>query len=49
VAYTDGSSLEGGVGASVVSNPGTNRILVGTPSTHTVYAAELSGIDTALA
>lgn len=49
MAYTDGSLTDGGVGASVVSNLGTRRIMVGTPNTHTVYAAELEGINAALA
>jgi ribonuclease HI len=48
VAYTDGSATDGGVGAAVVSNLGTRRFQIGTPDTHTVYAAELTGIDEAL-
>lgn len=47
-AYTDGSAIEGEVGASMVSNHGTRRLMVGTPNTHTVYAAELEGIVAAL-
>jgi ribonuclease HI len=43
VAFTDGSLIDKGVGASVVSNLGTRRLMVGTPETHTVYAAELEG------
>jgi ribonuclease HI len=48
MAYTDGSATDGGVGAAVVSNLGTRRFQIGTPDTHTVYAAELTGIDEAL-
>jgi ribonuclease HI len=48
VAYTDGSATDGGIGAAVVSNLGTRRFQIGTPDTHTVYAAELTGIDEAL-
>lgn len=48
VAYTDGSATDGRVGAAVVSNLGTRRFQIGTPDTHTVYAAELTGINEAL-
>jgi ribonuclease HI len=47
-SYTDGSATDGGVGAAVVSTLGTRRIIIGTPDTHTVYAAELEGIVAAL-
>jgi hypothetical protein len=39
---------EGNIGASVYSELGTRVIPVGSNTTHTVYAAELVGIDTAL-
>jgi len=48
-AYTDGSGQDGGVGAAVVSNLGSRRIPVGTAETHSIYAAELEGINEALA
>jgi len=47
-AYTDGSGLEGGIGASVYSELGTSAVMVGSETTHTVFAAELAGISTAL-
>jgi hypothetical protein len=38
--YTDGSGLDGGIGAAIYSEIGTRMI----PTTHTVYAAGLVGI-----
>jgi ribonuclease HI len=46
--YTDGSGLDGGIGASVYSELGIRAVPVGSDATHTVYAAELVGVDTAL-
>jgi len=48
VAYTDGSLIEQGVGAAVVSPLGRQEARIGSPTTHTVYAAELRGIEMAL-
>ena len=49
IAYTDGSLTEQGVGAAVVSTLGRQATRIGSPATHTVYAAELRGIEMALA
>ena len=49
VAYTDGSMTEQGVGAAVVSPLGLQAVRIGSPATHTVYAAELRGIEMAFA
>ena len=49
IAYTDGSLTEQGVGAAVVSTLGRQATRIGSPATHTVYAAELQGIEMALA
>ena len=48
IAYTDGSMTEQGVGAAVVSLLGRQAVHIGSPATHTVYAAELRGIEMAL-
>jgi len=48
IAYTDGSLTEQGVGAAVVSPLGRQAVHIGSPATHTVYAAELRGIEMAL-
>jgi len=48
VTYTDGSLTEQGVGAAVVSPLGRQAVRIGSPATHTVYAAELRGIEMAL-
>ena len=48
VMYTDGSLTEQGVGAAVVLPLGHQAVRVGSPATHTVYAAELRGIEMAL-
>ena len=48
VAYTDGSLTEQGVGAAVVSPLGRQAVRIGSPATHTIYAAELQGIKMAL-
>lgn len=48
VAYTDGSLTEQGVGAAAVSPLGRQAVHIGSPATHTVYAAELQGIKMAL-
>ena len=49
IAYTDGSLTEQGVGAVVVSTLGRQAARIGSLNTHTVYAAELRGIEMALA
>ena len=41
-------ALEQGVGAAVVSTLGRQASRIGSPATHTVYAAELRGIEMAL-
>ena len=48
IAYTDGSLMEQGVGAAVVSTLGHQATCIGSPATHTVYIAELQGIEMAL-
>jgi len=48
VAYTDGSLTGKGVGAVVVLPLGRRAVRIGSPATHTVYAAELRGIEMAL-
>ncbi|ODM23022.1 hypothetical protein SI65_00611 [Aspergillus cristatus] len=48
IAYTDGSLTEQGVGAAVVSPLGCQAVHIGSPATHTIYAAELRGIEMAL-
>jgi len=48
IAYTDGSLTEQGIGAAVVSPLGRQGVHIGSPATHTVYAAELQGTEMAL-
>ena len=49
IAYTDSSLTEQGVSAAVVSTLVRQATHIGSPTTHTVYAAELRGIEMALA
>lgn len=49
IAYTDGSLTEHGVGATVVSTLGSQADRISSPTTHTVYAAELRGVEMTLA
>lgn len=48
IAYTDSSLTEQGVSAAVVSTLVRQATHIGSPTTHTVYAAELQGIEMAL-
>ncbi|KAJ5094940.1 reverse transcriptase [Penicillium argentinense] len=49
IAYTDGSAPDKGVGVAAIYPGGKTVARVGTRDTHTVYAAELQGIQAALA
>ncbi|KAG2000707.1 hypothetical protein GB937_010917, partial [Aspergillus fischeri] len=48
IAYTDGSGTDKGVGAAVVSPLGSRACWLGSLDSHTVYAAELCGVEMAL-
>lgn len=48
MSQSDGSLTEQGVGAVVVSPQGRQAVCIGSPATHTVYAAELRGIEMTL-
>lgn len=48
IAYTDGSGTDKGVGAVVVSPLGSQACRLGLLDSHTVYAAELCGVEMAL-
>ncbi|KAG2000898.1 hypothetical protein GB937_010721, partial [Aspergillus fischeri] len=48
IAYTDGSGTDKGVGAAVVSPLGSRACRLGSLDSHTVYAAELCGVEMAL-
>ena len=47
--YTDGSLTEQGVGAAAVSTLGCKAARIGFPAIHTVFVAELRGIEMELA